>query len=169
MQRYVDKAGWKEFEEFDAQELHLQTLVSGNVNEVYDAWIETCWKCPDKHGFRVLQLGTGRGQAKGCIRMVPGGIQEEIISVGEPVASQQDLIPSISYRVIPGPFPVKRHLGLIQFIPDSTSSSTLVCWDIKYEPSIVGSLLCCGGSLISLIARIAIQPMLEELANRFHK
>ena len=162
--RYIDQIGWELFDELDGQEVHVQTLVSGKVGEVYDAWVEKCWK--HSHFPVETQLGTGRGQALGCVRIVPGGIREKIVRVGEP-SSDQDLIPSISYRVISGPFPADEHLGIVRFIPDQTSGSTLVCWDIKYVPSALGNVLCCGGTMIRLVARNVVQQTLTQLSNHF--
>ena len=133
----------------------MEVISPLSVEEAYDGWISYCWK-----GMRstIIDIGTGRSEAQGSHRVVPGGIHEKILHVAEPDGSN-DNIPSITYKVISGPFPVDAHLGFVRFIPDH--NQTLICWDVKFVPSSIAKILCCGGSTLRMISRSYIQSELN--------
>lgn len=167
MRRYQDPTGWETYDQMAGQELiQLQVLVPCNVSDAFDAWMDLCWHSTYA---RIIQKGSGRKDAVKSIRQVPGGIHEQITRVGDPSLTdscKEYSIASVSYRVISGPFPVRDHLGFIRFIPDvqSRSRSTLVCWNVKIVPSMIGHVFCCGGTLIRLMSRQVINQTLQTYA-----
>ncbi|GFH47452.1 hypothetical protein CTEN210_03927 [Chaetoceros tenuissimus] len=172
--QYIDEAGFKQFDSFQGRmEVHIQKdIACPDVGKVFDEWIEHVWK-----SFKVLQEGSGRGQANGCLREVPGKIQEKILSVGEPLvvvdaddskSSELDSkAPSILYKVVSGPFPATDHIGLVTLIPKSSSSTVELRWESKFEPSMIGNLFCCGGAGMRIGIEKYLGGVADEFASRF--
>lgn len=161
--RYADPAAFARYQEAEGQELVLSQLVVGDVGDVFDAWLRRVWVA----NGRELRPGAGRGLV-GHVRRVPLGVQEEILSAGPP-DEDGDRIPSVLYAVRAfGPFPLKDHLALVRFLDVAASPSsapaTLVIWTVKFVPSPVGYLLCCGGLWVRLVFRAALQFFLSTLA-----
>ena len=154
--RYLDLEGWKEFNNFDGQEFHMEVILPLSIEESYDEWMHYCWK--GMHST-IIEIGTGRSEAQGSHRVVPGRIHEKILRVAEPDGSN-DNFPSITYKVISGPFPVDDHLGFVRFIPD-LNNQTLVCWDVKFVPSSIAKIFCCGGATLRMVSRSYIQSELN--------
>lgn len=92
---------------------------------------------------------------KGCVRIVPGGIHEEILdaSIGR----------FIEYRIQPGKcggMPVSYHRGRVEFAAVTTPegiSGTSVIWRCSFT-----ALPCCG-LVVSFIIRWAFGTMLAHL------
>ena len=89
---------------------------------------------------------------EGCIRMVPGYIQEEILQ-SERGAAQ----PYIEYHVKSGPFPVSYHRGRVTFEAEG-ASSTKVVWTCSFTP------YWCLGPFVSAVVKLTFGMMLRHLA-----
>lgn len=172
--RYADSQAYERYLDFDGQELVLSQLVVGSVGDVFDAWLGGVWVA---NGVEV-RPGAGRGLV-GHIRQVPLGVQEEILSAGLPLPADDDnaplgtaggsRIPTVCYRLRAfGPFPLKDHLALVRFLDVAASPNsapaTLVIWTVKFAPSPLGYLLCCGGLWVRLVFRTALQFFLSKFA-----
>lgn len=172
--RYADPQAYERYADLDAQELVLSQLVVGSVGDVFDAWLASVWVA---NGSEV-RPGAGRGLV-GHVRQVPLGVQEEILSVGLPPPPEDDFarlstsggsrIPSVCYRLRAfGPFPLKDHLALVRFLDVAASPNsapaTLVIWTVKFVPSALGYVLCCGGLWLRLVFRTALQFFLSKFA-----
>lgn len=166
MGRYIDEKAWKEYDEFDGQEIHAQILIPVPVEKAFDGWISHIWKGIGMRigGAAILRNGSGRG-CVGSIRRVSGGLREEITSSGEPIPNS-DQIASISYRLLPGFFPTTHHMGFVRFVP-ADSASTLVVWEAKIIPSLFGSIFCCGGTILRFVSRFFFKKALESLKKEF--
>lgn len=164
--RYADPAAYEAYQAREGQELVVSQLVVGAVGDVFDGWLHHVWLA----GGREVHAGSGRGLV-GHVRQVPLGVQEEILSAGLPSSSSSfDRIPTVHYRLRRfGPFPLKDHLALVRFVDVAASPNsapaTLVVWTVKFEPSPLGYVLCCG-LVVRLIFRTALQFFLAQLASR---
>lgn len=171
MTRYIDQEAFETYNDQDGQETVVTQLVAAAPGDAFDGWIKDVWK---KLAVEDIHPGQGRGM-KGHIRRVPLGIHEEILSVGEPRDDDDDVIPSVMYKLRKyGPFPLKDHLGYVRFVKDTSKSvdgkpQTLVIWSIKTVPTTIGNVLFCGGSLIRLALRSALYFMLMDLASQLKK
>ncbi|KAL4125262.1 hypothetical protein PRIC2_008847 [Phytophthora ramorum] len=172
---YIDTLGLEAYNSHTGQEFTVSELVTGSPPEVFDAWIREVWLA----GGEQLHEGTGR-EYIGSVRRVPLGVEEEILSAGQPdedvVAEDKDgepRIPSICYRVLKsGPFPLASHLAMVSFINAESISeegagtaSTLVVWTVKTEMSSTCKWLHCGG-LVRLVFRTALKSFLRSLAKK---
>lgn len=166
-ERYLDAAAHEAFEEHDGQEIVVAKLVPGTPSEVFDAWMRHAWLAP----FATVRDGRGRGLV-GHQRAAPGQlVVEEILSAGEPLPEghEGDRIPSVLYKMTRcGPFMLRDHLGLVSFVPDASAPSdlpaTLILWNVKLVPSLLGNILCCGGSLVRLGLRRLLRQTLDDTA-----
>ncbi|RLN70507.1 hypothetical protein BBJ28_00014390 [Nothophytophthora sp. Chile5] len=180
--RYVDARAFEEYEDHDGQEVVVSECVVGPPSEVFNAWLQEVWLA----GGTELHEGVGRGYV-GHVRRVALGVEEEILSAGLPVDSEEETeaerlsaarpsracqdsskIPTICYKVRSfGPLPMQNHLALVRFVDVAASAestpATLVIWTFKTEPTALGYLLCCGG-LARLIVRTTLQSLLRSLA-----
>eukprot|EP00928_Gymnodinium_smaydae_P093170 TRINITY_DN77208_c0_g1_i1.p1 TRINITY_DN77208_c0_g1~~TRINITY_DN77208_c0_g1_i1.p1 ORF type:complete len:161 (+),score=27.30 TRINITY_DN77208_c0_g1_i1:169-651(+) len=124
--------------------------------ECYDAFLRDVWLggggLPGPPPRIVVPGDPASGQ--GCVRVVPGGIHEEILLAKPGVF--------IEYHVASGPFPVSYHRGRVEFNADGGSngapSATLVTWTVDYTPVV------CTGPLLSLVIRWSLGTMLRNLA-----
>ncbi|TMW60618.1 hypothetical protein Poli38472_000660 [Pythium oligandrum] len=166
--RYADPQAYERYEEFDGQEGVVTQLVPVSSAEAFDAWIEKAWKKPM---VKELRPGQGRGHV-GHFRQVPLGIKEEILSAGLPREEDDEVIPTILYKVQDfGPMPVNDHIGFVRFVPDKSSSKpqTLVIWTIKIVPSTIGNVFFCGGSVIRVFIRTALSFFLSDVNSYLKK
>eukprot|EP01065_Artemidia_motanka_P041557 TRINITY_DN5406_c0_g1_i1.p1 TRINITY_DN5406_c0_g1~~TRINITY_DN5406_c0_g1_i1.p1 ORF type:complete len:172 (+),score=54.08 TRINITY_DN5406_c0_g1_i1:76-516(+) len=90
---------------------------------------------------------------QGCIRRVPGCINEEILE------SNLGSSPKIVYRIASGPFPVRYHRGTVLFLDDG-SGGTKVNWTCDYTP------MCGFGLMLRYLIRITFGIMLRHLKSR---
>uniref|UniRef100_M4B733 Uncharacterized protein n=1 Tax=Hyaloperonospora arabidopsidis (strain Emoy2) TaxID=559515 RepID=M4B733_HYAAE len=166
--RYVDATAFEAYMDNDGQELVVSQLVHASVDEAYDAWIRMEWT---RRGL-TLKAGEGRGLV-GHRRLVPFGVQEQILSVGLP--DESDRIPSVRYCIgKSGPLLLCDHVALVQFVVDTSASplqpKTLILWSSKLTPSAFGSVLLCGGSISRLVLRTILASSLQGIAASFqHK
>jgi hypothetical protein len=164
-QRYVDAEAYKAYASHPGQELTVTKLVAGTPAEAFDALIQHAWLAAGK----TLTEGSGRGYV-GHSRELPGGVVEQIMSVGEPDADASSArIPSIRYAVQNfGSLPAQDHLGLVSFVPDASAPSdrpaTLIVWQIKLVTTWVGTFVTCGGALLRFVLRGALQKSLDRVA-----
>ncbi|KAE8911105.1 hypothetical protein PF005_g1622 [Phytophthora fragariae] len=166
--RYVDASGFEAYAENDGQELALSQLVNASVDEAYDAWLRMEWVGRGS----TLKPGEGRGLV-GHRRLVSLGVEEQILSAGPPNGS--DLIPSVRYSIKKsGPLLLSDHVGLVQFVADSTvvapaQPKTLILWNSKLTPSPAGRVLLCGGSISRMVLRMLLSQSLREIAASFQQ
>lgn len=166
--RYIDAAAFETYTDSDGQELVVSQLVNASVEEAFDAWISMEWSARGT----TLENGEGRGLV-GHRRLVPFGVEEQILSVGLPEHS--DRIPSIRYGIQKsGPLLLRGHVALVQFVADTSASpsqpKTLILWKSKLTPSTLGSVLLCGGSISRLVLRTILSSSLQRIAASFqHK
>ena len=131
-----------------------------------DGWVALMAVCTAVFGEVVLksvESGGGYSLARfswcGSLHVFPRvdmRIVEKITGV--------DFPRSVSYTVQSGPMPFRDHLGTVQFRPAERAGSTLVLWDIEYTPTTMGTILCCGGSLLSLMIRLSLGKMLSNMS-----
>lgn len=156
--RYVDHDSFEAYQSNDGQEVVVSRLVNLPPAQAFDAWLLQVWLAPGTQ----LNAGKGRGMV-GHVRGMSGGVREEIIAAGEPQA-KSDAIASISYKATSfGLFPLKDHIAFVQFVPEPTSARTLVIWRVKFTPSAIGNVLCCGGSLVRLVVHNSLGKFMDGL------
>ncbi|CAE8644841.1 unnamed protein product [Polarella glacialis] len=136
----------------------LQQLVECGPEACFEAFLRDVWVGGGGLGpfgpitTRILEKGdpvTGEGS----IRIVPGGIQEEILA-----ASRGQFI---EYHVAKGPFPVSYHRGRVEFVAVSStdsSASTMVTWSCSYTPFFL------LGPVLGVVIRNGFSIMLRHLA-----
>lgn len=165
-QRYADPAAFEEYSDNDGQEVMTSVLVNATAPEAFDAWLAHVWL-----GYTELAPGVGRGLV-GYARQVPLGIVEQIVSAGVPNENDEQLIPSICYKLRKyGPMPISDHIGLVRFVQDSSSlvPKTLVLWTIKVTPTTVGNVFFCGGSLLRMSLRSTLTIFLNSMNSKLKK
>ena len=173
-EKYIDEAGWKVFHETTECSkctVRSSIVVPVDVQGAFDGWIQHIW-VNGGHGKAASRVvlekdGQGRGLI-GCIRRVSGGIREEIVSAGCPRPSSAS-ISSILYTMLDGsPIPVENYYGFVQFIPE-TDTSTRIVWEARFNPSFIGSVLCCGGVIVRWVLHYAFNVILQEFQTFEHK
>lgn len=159
--RYIDAEAYKEYAGNVGQALEVSKLVPGTPSQAFDAWVQHAWLAAGE----TIDAGSGRGQV-GHARKISGGVVEQIVSAGEPDAS--DRIPSIRYKVRDfGSLPAQDHIGLVSFVADASAPSdkpaTLIVWNIKAVTTWLGTVVFCGGALLPLMLRGALEKSLDKV------
>ncbi|RLN95791.1 hypothetical protein BBJ28_00020183 [Nothophytophthora sp. Chile5] len=165
--RYVDAQAYEAYGDHDGQELTVSQLVSGSVDATLDAWVQHEWLARGS----TLTPGVGRA-CVGHRRLLPLGVEEELVSAGLPDGSSK--IPSVCYKIRKsGPLLLQDHVAFVQFVADPSAPrsqpKTLVLWTSKLTPSMMGSVLLCGGSLARMVLRAALSQSLTALAALFQQ
>lgn len=144
------------------QKVTLQEQVALSPGDCFDAFLQEVWIGGGGLGpIRPKILVEGDPSTrKGCIRVVPGWIHEEILEASHGTF--------LEYHVRSGPFPVSYHRGRVEFTdlqatadaaPESTSQEgTLVTWSCSYTP------LPLMGSSVSFVIRTSFRIMLQHLS-----
>ncbi|DBA03244.1 TPA: hypothetical protein N0F65_011603 [Lagenidium giganteum] len=162
--RYVDEASFERYDGNDGQEITVTQLVPLAPADAFDSWLKNVWLAKEA---TIVAPGSGRGRV-GCVRRMPLGLVEEILAAGLPT-DREDEIPSILYTIREyGPFPLNDHIGYVRFVADPSGKSTLVVWNVKTTPTMMGNVFCCGGSIIRLGLRSALSYFLSSFASLCH-
>ena len=169
--RYIDDDAYEAYLDNDGQEVLITKLLPVPPRDAFDSWLEHCWTSKGE----LLRKGQGRGKV-GSVRKMGLGIVEEIIAAGVPDTdsngsssraikrtSDDRAIPSISYVIRESPLPLQSHLGYVRFIPDQDGRATLVAWSVKNTPTMVGHVICCGGSILRMAFRSVLTRFLDSL------
>ncbi|CCI45019.1 hypothetical protein ABG067_004561 [Albugo candida] len=161
--RYLDPLALDEYMENDGQELSITRLVKLPPDEAFDEWFNSVWCAIGEN----VTLGEGSGFL-GAKHQLPGGVLEEIVRVGVPSTDSRcihsDSILSILVKGTQrGIFPIQNHIGYVRFIPDTASKQTLIVWNVKWTPTVLGNVFCCGGSIIRLALRSTMTFWMSRL------
>nr|CCA22646.1 conserved hypothetical protein [Albugo laibachii Nc14] len=162
--RYLDPLALDEYMDNDGQELCITRFVKCPPDQALNEWFYTVWCAIGEN----TALGGGRGFL-GAKHQLPGGVVEEIVRIGVP-SDDTKCIPSDSILSIlvrgtqKGIFPIQNHIGYIRFIPDSASKQTLIVWNVKWTPTVLGNVFCCGGSIIRLALRSTMTLWMSRLS-----
>jgi hypothetical protein len=159
--RYVDQEAFERYADQDGQEVVITQLVPATPAVAFDTFVQHVWR---GGAISEVRPGQGRGQV-GHTRTVPLGIEETIVSAGEPREDDEDVIPSVLYKLVKfGAMPWQDHLGFVQFVKDESSATpqTLVIWSVKSVPTKIGNIFFCGGSLVRVAFRGVVTFMLRS-------
>eukprot|EP00043_Microstomoeca_roanoka_P008351 m.80453 g.80453 ORF g.80453 m.80453 type:complete len:137 (-) comp14209_c0_seq3:72-482(-) len=101
-----------------AQCVDVSVDVPFSVSESYRRWLDCVWINGGGLGKPdIIDEGDPSNNHLGCIRRVPGGIQEKIVEV-----KTDDFI---SYKIISGPFPVRSHFATVTFKQKQTEITNI--------------------------------------------
>ncbi len=124
-----------------------------DVQVAFSEWLSVVWFGGGGLGKPHIKVkGTEAGV--GSIRVVGGGVTEEILSAEKPSR--------IEYTVRSGPFPVDKHRGVVDF--KASGIGTEITWRCEFVPSTLGRVFLCCGAGLDIVIRLSFKRMLNVLA-----